>query len=72
MRVLLAGGAGYIGSHTAVELLAAGHEVIIVDDYSNSCPEVIARIEQINGMTVKAYEADVKDTNAVTTAMSAR
>jgi len=65
MRVLLAGGAGYIGSHTAVELLAAGHEVIIVDDYSNSCPEVIARIEQISGMTVKAYEADVKDTNAV-------
>ena len=41
MVVLLAGGAGYIGSHTAVELLNAGHEVVIVDDYSNSCPESI-------------------------------
>ena len=39
MNVLLAGGAGYIGSHTAVELLNAGHQVVIVDDYSNSSPE---------------------------------
>jgi UDP-glucose 4-epimerase len=61
MNVLLAGGAGYIGSHTAVELLSAGHDVVIVDDYSNSSPEVISRIEQISGKSVKAYEADVKD-----------
>ena len=47
MVVLLAGGAGYIGSHTAVELLNAGHEVVIVDDYSNSCPESIKRVEEI-------------------------
>lgn len=49
MNILLAGGAGYIGSHTAVELLNAGHNVVIVDDYSNSSPVVIERIEQITG-----------------------
>ena len=47
MTVLLAGGAGYIGSHTAVQLLMSGHDVVIADDYSNSCPEVINRIEEI-------------------------
>ena len=47
MTVLLAGGAGYIGSHTAVQLLMSGHDVVIADDYSNSCPEVINRIEGI-------------------------
>lgn len=61
MNVLLAGGAGYIGSHTAVELLNAGHQVVIVDDYSNSSPEVIHRIEEITGKTVVSYEADVKN-----------
>lgn len=65
MNVLLAGGAGYIGSHTAVELMNAGHEVIITDDYSNSCPEAINRIEQITGKNVSAYEIDVKDKAAV-------
>lgn len=65
MRILLAGGAGYIGSHTAVELLNAGHEVVIVDDYSNSCPEAVKRIESITGKKVVSYEADVKDKNAV-------
>ena len=65
MNILLAGGAGYIGSHTAVELLSAGHDVVIVDDYSNNSPEVIARIEQISGKSVKAYEADVKDKDKV-------
>lgn len=59
--VLLAGGAGYIGSHTAVELLNAGYEVIVVDNYSNSSPESIRRVEQITGKSVMLYEADVKD-----------
>lgn len=45
MNILLAGGAGYIGSHTAVELLNAGHNVVVVDDYSNSSPVVIERLE---------------------------
>ena len=61
MKILLAGGAGYIGSHTAVELLQAGHEVVIVDDYSNSCPEAIKRVEQITNKKVLCYEADVKN-----------
>ncbi len=66
MVVLLAGGAGYIGSHTAVELLNAGHEVVIVDDYSNSCPESIKRVEEITGKSIVSYEADVKDKEAMT------
>lgn len=59
--ILLAGGAGYIGSHTAVELLNCGYNVVIVDNYSNSSPEAINRIEKITGKKVIAYEADVKD-----------
>lgn len=65
MNVLLAGGAGYIGSHTAVELLDAGHDVIIADDYSNSCPEVINRIQEITGKSVVSYKVDVKNKDAV-------
>lgn len=49
MKVLVTGGAGYIGSHTAVELLQAGHEVVIVDDLSNAKIEVIDRIKEITG-----------------------
>lgn len=65
MKVLLAGGAGYIGSHTAVELLNAGHDVVIADDYSNSCSEVVERIQEITGKSVVSYEADVKNRDAV-------
>ena len=61
MNILLAGGAGYIGSHTAVELLEAGHEVVIVDDYCNSSPEAVKRIEELAGKSVVSYDADVKD-----------
>lgn len=61
-NILLAGGAGYIGSHTAVELLESGYDVIIADNYSNSCPEAIKRVEEITGKSVKAYEVDIKDT----------
>ena len=65
MKVLLAGGAGFIGSHTAVALLEAGHQVVIVDNFANSSPEVLARIEQITGKKVVSYAADVKDKAAV-------
>lgn len=65
--VLLAGGAGYIGSHTAVELLNSGYEVVVVDNYYNSCPESIKRVEQITGKTVKLYEGDVKDHSIIRT-----
>ena len=65
MNVLLAGGAGYIGSHTCVELIEAGHTVVIADNYSNSCPEAVKRVEEITGAKIPLYEADVCDPEAV-------
>ena len=59
MKVLLTGGAGYIGSHTAVELMNAGCDVVIADDLSNSCREVVKRIEELGKKTVRFYEIDV-------------
>ena len=58
-NILLAGGAGYIGSHTALELLNSGYSVIVADNYSNSCPEAIKRVEKITGKSVKTYELDI-------------
>ncbi|MEE3428050.1 MAG: UDP-glucose 4-epimerase GalE [Ruminococcus sp.] len=65
MKVLLTGGAGYIGSHTCVELLNAGHTPIIADNYDNSCPEAVKRVEEITGKSVPVYEIDVCDREAV-------
>jgi UDP-glucose 4-epimerase len=65
MRVLLAGGAGFIGSHTAVSLVEAGHEVVIVDNYSNSCEEAVNRVEKLTNTKIPHYEADVKDKKAM-------
>ena len=65
MSVLITGGAGYIGSHTVVELLKAGQEVVIVDNYSNSKPEVLNRIKTITGKTPTFYEVDVLDREAL-------
>ncbi|MBO4877003.1 MAG: UDP-glucose 4-epimerase GalE [Ruminococcus sp.] len=70
MSILLAGGAGYIGSHTAVELINAGYDVIIADNYSNSCPEAVKRVEEITGKSVKAYEVDIKDTEKLSRVFS--
>lgn len=61
MNILLTGGAGYIGSHTAVELLDEGHFVIIVDNLSNSSIEAVRRVEKITGKEIPFYEADVCD-----------
>ena len=61
MAVLLPGGAGYIGSHTAVELLNSGKEIIIIDNYSNSKPEVLEEIKKITGKDFKAYKMDYRD-----------
>ncbi|MBR4090157.1 MAG: SDR family NAD(P)-dependent oxidoreductase, partial [Mogibacterium sp.] len=61
MKTLLTGGAGYIGSHTAVAMLDAGHDVAVVDNYANSSAEAIARVEKITGKKVALYEADVAD-----------
>lgn len=63
--ILLAGGAGFIGSHTAVELLNAGYDVVIADNFANSSPKAVKRIEQITGKSVKLYQADVRDKDAL-------
>jgi UDP-glucose 4-epimerase len=60
MKILVTGGAGYIGSHTVVELLAAGHDVVIIDNFCNSHPAVLERIAEISGKEPKFYEADVR------------
>ncbi len=61
MAILVTGGAGYIGSHTCVELLNSGYEVVVVDNYYNSVPEVLNRVETITGKTLKKYECDIRD-----------
>ncbi|MGV9196259.1 UDP-glucose 4-epimerase GalE [Arcanobacterium canis] len=61
MRVLVAGGAGFIGSHTVVKLVEAGHEPIIVDNFSNSKPIVINRLEQLTGTSLTWYRADLTE-----------
>ena len=61
MKVLLTGGAGYIGSHTAIELITNGHSVVVVDNLSNSSPEAIRRVEEITGQTIPFYEADIRN-----------
>lgn len=58
-QILVTGGAGFIGSHTVVELIEAGFEPIIMDNYSNSSPAVLDKIKKITGKTVKAYDADM-------------
>lgn len=65
MKILLTGGAGFIGSHTYVELKKAGHEAIIVDNYYNSSPEVLKRLETITGAPVVCYQVDVCDQQAL-------
>ena len=66
MKTLLTGGAGYIGSHTAIAMIEEGHEVAVVDNYCNSSPEAIRRVEQITGKQVRLYEADVADRDKMT------
>ena len=65
MNILVAGGAGYIGSHTCIALLNAGHSVIIVDNLSNSKSETVNKIMKIADREVKFYEIDVTDVEAV-------
>ncbi len=61
MNILLTGGAGFIGSHTCVEFINSGYDVVIADDLSNSKPKVIDRIEEITGKRPKFYKVDVSD-----------
>ncbi len=61
MKILVTGGAGYIGSHTCVELMNSGHEAVIIDNFCNSCSESVKRIEKICGKKAYLYEGDVRD-----------
>lgn len=60
-KTLVTGGAGYIGSHTVVQLLEAGHEVVILDNFSNCCSRVVDRLEQITGQSIVVEEGDIRD-----------
>lgn len=65
-KVLITGGAGYIGSHTALELLNTGYEVVVYDNLSNSSRESLRRVEELTGKSVKFYEGDVLDADKLT------
>lgn len=65
MNILLTGGAGYVGSHAAVVLSEAGHEVVLLDNFCNSNKSVLERIRKILGKSVPCIEADVRDTGIV-------
>ena len=65
MAILVTGGAGYIGSHTCVELLESGYEVVVVDNLCNSCEESLRRVQEITGKTLTFYRADLLDRAAI-------
>jgi len=65
MKILVTGGAGYIASHTDLELLNAGYEVVAVDNLSNSSAEAIRRVERLAGKSIKFYENDIRDKNTM-------
>ena len=65
MAVLVTGGAGYIGSHTAIELLNAGKDIVIIDNFYNSCPAVLKRIKELSGRDFRFIECDIRDRAAL-------
>lgn len=65
MKILVTGGAGYIASHTNLELLNAGYEVAVIDNLSNSCMESVKRVEKLTGKKISFYEADILDKDAL-------
>ena len=69
MNILITGGAGYIGSHTCVELLAAGHQVVVYDNFSNSHPEALRRVEKIAGKPLIVVNGDVRNQAALEAAL---
>ena len=65
MRILVTGGAGYIGSHTCIELINAGYDIVVLDNLCNSSKESLKRVEKIVGREIKFYEADIRDAKAM-------
>lgn len=65
MKILVTGGAGYIGSHTLIELLNANHEVVVIDNLSNSSRESLSRVEKITSKNIEFHEADVRNIEAL-------
>jgi len=65
MSILVTGGAGYIGSHTCIEMINAGYDVVVIDNLDNSSSESLKRVEQITGKPVKFYKEDVRDKSAL-------
>ena len=61
MRVLVSGGAGYIGSHTVLQLIAAGHDVLVVDNFANAKPTVVNRLEALSGRHLPVHAFDLRD-----------
>ncbi len=71
MNVFITGGAGYIGSHTCVELLSAGHNVTVFDNFCNSQPEALARVERITGQRPSLVTGDIRDATSLAQALRA-
>ena len=71
MTILVTGGAGYIGSHTCLELLQAGHDVTVYDNFCNSQPESLARVQRITGRSLRLIEGDIRDRAALESALHA-
>ena len=61
MSILVTGGAGYIGSHTCIELIKAGYDIVVVDNFYNSKPEALKRIAELSGKQFTFYECDIRD-----------
>ena len=71
MSILITGGAGYIGSHTCVELLEAGYDIVVIDNYVNSCSEALERVKKITGKDFPYYECDIRDREGLNKVFSA-
>lgn len=65
MAILITGGCGYIGSHTCIELLAAGYDIVVVDNYYNAKPEALRRVQELAGKSFPFYECDIRDADGL-------